>query len=1046
VVFSTRHWRILALLCLFFSGISVGFGQNAQISGLVFDTQKAAIPHATIEAANEATQIKTTATSDHAGLYTIASLPPGKYRVSVSAPGFETQVVDGITVAVAGKISLDVELHPGNVTQSVTVDGSGLQINTTDATVSTVVDRQFVENMPLNGRSFQSLLTLIPGVSVVPTYDGSGYSGEISVNGQRTEENNFTVDGVSANTGVSILSNPGFGGGFSGSTPSETLLGTTQSMISIDALEEFRATTSTYSAEYGRTPGGQFSLTSRSGTNQWHGSAFDYFRNDALDANNWFNNNSGLPRTAERQNDFGGTFGGPIKVPRIYDGTGKTFFFFSYEGLRLQSPQAAQLYGVPSLSFRQSAPTALQPILNAFPIPNGADLGSGIAGYTASYSIPSSLDASSIRIDHHFNDRFSVFSRYSNTPSSILSRSSLDPATLSPASARTQSLLVGTTNMLSSRMSNEFRINGTWNSWNSSSCLDSFGGATPFATSSLPGLSQSSELVFYLEYGLYPGMDLNTQSANQRQVNIIDAISLLLGRHTLKAGIDYRTVETTEAVPPVLEFGEFSTQNDALNNTTSFGEIQSRSFEPRPVYTNFSAFVQDEWKVNPRLNLSFGLRWDLNPAPHDADGNDPYAITSAEVATAQVAPRGTPLWKTTYENFAPRLGLAYQAHQSPGHETVLRSGIGVFYDTGNTEGSQGYNGIGMSATSTVTGSSLPFTQKQISSVGAPSVEAPYSTAVYGFAPHLQLPYTLQWNAALEQKLGEKQSLTFSYVGSSGRRLLVHYQYAPSKRGNPDFASSTRLSLTTNAASSNYNGLQVQFQRTIAHGLQVLAAYTWSHSIDDASSNFFVYELLRANSDFDNRHNCQAGMTYDIPGNYGNPWLSKALRAWALDGRISARSALPVDVLVKTGIDPQTGVDLSYQPNRTGNQPLYLSASDAPGGRVINYAAFSVATDANGNAVEGDSGRNLARGFDAIQTDIALRREFHLRAKLNLQLRAEAFNLFNHPIFGAIYNKLSEGPTLFGQAYNTLNGSLGGLNPLYQVGGPRSLQLALKLHF
>lgn len=321
--FVLKLLRIICIVIVSLSGITA-FAQNAQLSGLVRDSSNASIPNANIEIENTSTHVKGQSKSNSEGLYLLPSLQPGTYKLTVKAPGFDQQVFQNLKLEVAGKVSLEVTLKVGSENQTITVDGSGLQMNTIDASVSTVVDQKFVENMPLNGRSFQSLLTMVPGVTAVPS-NGVGYGGEMTVNGQRTEANYFTVDGVSANTGAG-LSTPGYGAGYSGSVAGETALGTTQSIVPIDALQEFRATTSTYSAEYGRSPGGQFSFSTRSGTNHWHASVYDYFRNDALDANSWFNNFNHLKRTAERQNDFGGSLHGPIVIPGLYNGHDRSFF------------------------------------------------------------------------------------------------------------------------------------------------------------------------------------------------------------------------------------------------------------------------------------------------------------------------------------------------------------------------------------------------------------------------------------------------------------------------------------------------------------------------------------------------------------------------------------------------------------------------------------------------------------------------------------------------------------------------------------------------
>jgi Carboxypeptidase regulatory-like domain/TonB-dependent Receptor Plug Domain len=289
---------------------------SAAISGRVTDQSNAVMPDVEVEVKNVDTGISQLTKTNGDGIYSLAALSPGHYVMSVRKSQFRTVAVTGITFNVQDNLSRNFVLQVGSSAESVTVNGSSIVMNTTDASVSTVIDRQFVANMPLNGRSLQDLLALVPGVALVGNAGnggntGPGNGGEFTVNGQRTEANSFTVDGVSTNVGTQP-GNFGGGAGFGGGTPAETALGTTQSMVSVDALQEFRATTSTYSAEYGRTPGGQFSFTTRSGTNDWHGSAFDYFRNEALDANNWFNNAATpqVPREKERQNDFGGVLGG----------------------------------------------------------------------------------------------------------------------------------------------------------------------------------------------------------------------------------------------------------------------------------------------------------------------------------------------------------------------------------------------------------------------------------------------------------------------------------------------------------------------------------------------------------------------------------------------------------------------------------------------------------------------------------------------------------------------------------------------------------------
>jgi len=1030
---------IFFLLLLALGGTRA-MAQSAVLNGVVKDASNAVVPNVSIELLQQATQTKQTALTNGSGFYSVPNLVPGTYTLTVSAQGFQTETRTNVEVTIGAKISLDFTLKVGPQSEQVSVDGSGENINTTDASVSTVIGRNFVENLPLNGRSFQSLITLSPGVTVVPSA-GVGSSGEISVNGQRTEANYYTIDGISANTGASVSSAGYPGGGFSGATPQESALGTTQSIVSIDALEEFRESTSSYSAEYGRTPGGQFSFSTRAGTDQYHGTAFDYLRNDALDAANYFD----ITKLPERQNDFGGTIGGYIKIPHLYNGRDKTFFFFSYEGVRLQQPQAAQLYQVPSNNFRQIAPVALQPFLNAFPVSSGPDQGNGLANLTVGYSAPSRLDTTSVRIDHSFGDRFKIFGRYSDVPSQSTARQPTDLAQVNETTRNIKTLVLGASSVITPHMADELRFGLTGNDYKSNRYLDNFGGATPFAISTVPGLNDGSWLTFFLFYGLYPYYLIEPQSNRQRQINVVDSLTQTIGRHNLKYGVDYRRLVTSEELPPLWEVGYYFDEASVLSNTPAGLFVYTQSINMKAVSSNFSLYAQDEWKTTERLSLSYGVRWDLNPPPTDANGNTPYTLNQiTDLSTAVIAPKNAPLWKTTYGNFAPRVGVAYQLNTAPGRETVLRVGGGLFYDLGTTLSAEGYYGVGTTGFGNYTGEGpFPATLAQVAATPAPNAASPYNAPVFAYDPNLKLPYTGEWNFAVEQSFGMQQSLTLNYVGSAGRRLLTQKFYSPQNLGNQNFSGGSGLYVTTGAASSDYNALQVKFNRKLSHGLQALASYTWSHAIDDATNNFTIFELERANSDYDIRNNFQVALSYDIGGHYSNRFVTYALTHWAADGRISARSALPVDITQGQSLDPNSGATTNYHPDRTPNTPLYLYGSQYISGRAINFNAF---TPVPITGVDGNAGRNSARGFDAVQADLTLRRDFPFTDRVGLQFRAEAYNIFNHPIFGDIYNSLTDGAALFGNTYDTQSTQLGGLSSLYQIGGPRSMQVALKLHF
>lgn len=1051
-LFGNRRWpervfsMILGLVCFLTPAL---WGQQAQISGVVTDPSGAAVANATIELTNSHTKARWEVRTNAEGIYVAAALPPGEYRIVASAQGFERCVVENVRLEVGARITVNLPLKLGSEAQAITVEAAPAQLNTVDAALGTVVDQGFVRNMPLNGRSFQSLLTLIPGVSVIPS-SGSGSSGQVAVNGMRSESNYFMVDGVSANVGVNTNS-PGRGAGYSGSLPNGTALGTTQSLIAMDALQEFRGNTSTYSAEYGRVPGGQFSFTTRSGTNDFHGSLFNYFRNDALDANSFFNNRAGIDRVKMRQNDFGGTVGGPVLLPGLYDGRNRSFFFVSYEGLRLQAPQEAAIRSVPTEELRNSiAPPELRPFLKAFPLPTPgyAEESGYTAPFVGSYSQPSRIDSTSVRGDPSFSESFRVFGRFATVPSSTDSRYSNNLAQITHAQINSKTLTLGGTNILSPRATNDARFNITWADQLTSVSIDDFGGAQPLKISDIPGLTETDWALFSYRVNTMPGFWLNPQNNRQRQINFVDNFVYVLGSHTLKAGMDWRTIRTNSTLPRFYQTPFYYDAAQLLANSPQLYSGYRSVGDMAPVYRNLSLYIQDEWAVTNRLRLSLGLRWEWSPAPRDANGNQPFTVDQLDnLATTRIAPPGTDLWKTTYDNFGPRVGLAYQLRPDSQYATVLRIGGGIFHDTSSVQASEGYwYGIGITGTVNLNGRPFPLTPEELQAIPMPSPKiTPQSNAnVFAFDPNLKMPYVIQWSATVEQQFGETDVFSVSYIGSSGKRLLLARQLYPERVGNPNFPpGAAYLFATVNGASSSYNALQAQFRRHLARGLQVLTSYTWAHSIDNATSNFTSRSLLRASSDYDIRHNFQAAVSYDLPSSYSSPALRLLLGGWGLDSRISARSALPVDIIASTQVTA-SGVSFSPHPNIDITKPLYIYVEDAPGRRVINRDAFSLPPAGE----EGTAGRNIARGFASYQTDLALRREFAITERLRATFRAEAFNLFNHANFGAISNNIQTATAArpFGWATGTQASQLGGLNPLYQIGGPRSLQLALRFQF
>jgi len=1064
--------RVLVVLLVVFGLLvttSHAQSTNATVGGQITDEQGRVVLGVTVVLTNLNTGVTYEAKTNGDGIYSAPNLPPGIYRANVTKDGFKSIVKGDIDLHVQDVASINFQLQVGSVNETVTVEAGGLVINTTDASVSTVVDQTYVKNMPLNGRSFQDLILLTPGVVTTSPQSSAvtGEQGEFSVNGQRTESNYYTVDGVSANVGIdpNNATRPGTGG----SLPAATALGTTQGLVSVDALEEFRVQSSTYSAEYGRNPGGQFSFVTRSGTNEWHGTAFDYLRNDVFDANDWFNDLAKLPKPALRQNDFGGTLGGPIEIPHLYNGKNKTFFFFSYEGLRLLQPQAATVQFVPDAALRASTPAPLRQVLNAFPLSNCTGVAppsncppsaSGFAGFIATWSNPSHIDSYSIRLDHTVSERLKVFFRFSDTPSESSIRNPIVASVVQPTAFAPRTYTTGVTSLFSANVSNDFRLNYSSNESTSSARLDSFGGAVPVDLWQLQGISSGSIPFPVVNFGFFlPGLGSNAPILNQdvlfgkqRQWNIVDTAGISFGRHQLKFGVDYRRLSPFQSSgsPNVSYF--FFSQSSVQANSVDIGEAGSTT-TAYPLYTNFAAFAEDHWRTTPRLSISMGLRWEVNPPPGSTKGksNIPFTTQGDSLASLTLAPQGTPLWKTSWYNFAPRLGVAYLLRSKSGSETVVRGGVGVFFDRGQQLGSAGYAGVGFSAFSLFGGffgspASFPIPPAQASPVIVSPPVAPFNSAsVISFSPHLQLPFTLQWNSTIEQALGKAQKFTMSYVGANGRRLLETNQTSVTPF-NPNFGT---VLFIRNGLTSDYHALQMQYQRRFSHGLTALASYTWSHSIDFGSLNT-AFRSVRGNSDFDVRHNFSAAASYDLPSHFQSQFARALLNHWGLDDRFTGRSGFPVTLAGPFFVDSATGHQGNAGLDLVPGIPLYVYGSQYPGGRAINGNAFrppagcSPGSCPSAPAALGDAPRNFARGFGAWQMDVAIRRDFPIYERLKLQFRAEAFNIFNHPNFGLINTSL--GTAQFGQATATLDQSLKTMSPLYQMGGPRSLQLSLKFVF
>jgi hypothetical protein len=1106
----TSRFLLLAAHCLLLTGFLLLTNQSslitahaqstsARLSGEVVDQNSAVVPDAAVMIVNPSTGLTRETTTNEVGFYTFPSLAPGGYMVTVRREGFAPIEIRDILLNVNDQKVLQIQLKAGEITEAVQVTTEAPLINHSPA-VGTVVDRQFVENMPLNGRSLQTLINLAPGV--ITTGASAQNPGQFSVNGQRTNSNYFTVDGVSANFGTNNFA--GFNPAVAGTVPATNIQGSFSNLASVDALQEFQIQTSTFAPEFGRSPGAQVSLVTRSGAIQFHGSLYEYFRNDVFDANDWFNNQNEIPKQPLRYNNFGGTISGPIILPRFGEGgpalwrDTRTFFFFSYEGQRFLLPQGAVLTVVPSIAARSGAPNDVaRQILNAFPIPNGEAIVNaagnltGGANFTAAYSQPSIADAVSIRIDHNMGQKTTLFGRYNYSPSKSESRNTQALSAFNRIATKTETLTFGSTQVLGSSTVNEIRLNGSRQDGTSRQVFDGFGGGIePSETVIFPpnvldgprrgiitlnGLS----LVFGNPFtSLSVGTD---ELFQQRQINVVDNLTYTRGAHQLRFGADYRWLSPIIAPAGFVSNAQFPNLQNVYNNLAS-SVFSLRGVGYTLQFPTYSFYGQDTWRVSPRMTVTYGSRWEVNPAPTARGSNQILTVkevrdlNAVDFSYLELAPLGTPQYPTSYTNFAPRFGMAYQLVQTPGRELMLRGGVGLFYDTGQN----GFGAVGFpySSSRSTPNVRLPLPES-IGIFPAPNFAlSPTNRASVTVAdPSFRLPRVYQWNVTMEQSLGKNQTVSAAYVAAVGRGLLRTTTFSflvaqdpanPTRPFSPNFSS---LTVRGNGSTSDYHALQIQFNRRLSRGIQALASYTWSHAIDSGSADLdrtvpgsvVNTTVDRGSSDFDVRHSFSGAFTYNIPaptwGGVGNALL----RNWSLNSVFFVRSALPFNLIA----DEQQSttlfrVSFARRPNLVSGASPFIADNTAPGGKRINPAAFSF--PAAGDA-QGSLGRNVLRGFGAWQADVGLHRQFHLAERASLQFRFEFFNVFNHPNlanpgapFGVNLAFASATPGAIAidhPRYRSMRmlgrglgggGNSGGFNPIFQVGGPRSIQFALRLQF
>ncbi len=1001
-------WRLPAFFILCVTGAVPAAAQSySTLYGKIADTSEGGISGAAISVVNEETGARRLAQSEPEGSYSVSSLQPGAYTVTVRREGFIAAIRFGVRLDPNSGTRADFNLPVGSMLESITVHGTAPMLERTDASVGGQFEHEEIDRLPLNGGGLLSLLEMVPGTTVTPATRGE--AGQFTTNGQRPNTNYFTVDGVSVNNGITAGGLPAQSTG--GTLPALSAFGSMDSLISLEAVQEVRVQTSSAVAEFGRLPGASIALNSQAGGNEFHGSTVYRLRHEVASANDWFANQAALDRLALRLNGVTQTFGGPLKRNR-------TFFFLSFEHIALTQP-FVWTQPVPSLAIRSTFEPWAQAAASLFPAPNGAALTGNVGTWTGHNDQPAGLNTGGARLDRAIASRITLFGRYNDSPST----NQFGNLQVNRLELRSQSLTLGVNARPTSNLTVDLRVNESQSQTDSAWLPEC--GLQPL-TSQFLNVTEPCDFLVRLTINGIGQLESGSEGyRRQRQFQSVGALSWRHNNHSFGIGADYRSI-TAVRRDAAGTLAIIADQLTDLANSRNVWQGNTNLVSSTAQVQELSLWVQDTWQATRRLTIAAGLRWEFSPAPVPL--TPVYFYDPAAQGLNLVA--GQPLWLTSYRDFAPRLGLAWRLAKDG--RTVLRAGGGLFYDSSMSIATDILNGGPLNTTSFTSLSHAPFS----------------SQLTYGFMPGLALPQVAQWNVSLERGFTAHDVVSLGYVGSAGRGLIRRELGTPADNNFTSFTA-----LTNDDGASDYDALQVQYRRRFQAGLEIEASYTWSHSLDnDSSDSFLVWtgpgspaSNDRASSDFDLRQSFNGSVSYKMPRKWPTPAERRMLGGWLASAVVRVRSGFPITIQQQ---EDYIGISLinAFRPDLVYGQPIWFGDAHSPGGRRLNPFAFQDTAAAQ----QGSLGRNIIAGFGMWQADMALAREFRAGDRATVQVRLEAFNAFNHPNF-ADPVKFLDSP-LFGQSSSMLNMELGtgspgsGLSPILQSGGPRAFQASIRFHF
>jgi hypothetical protein len=1016
------------------------------------DASGATIQGATVVVTNQRTNEARSATSGPDGNFTVAQLGPSSYSLRASQSGFANSEIKDIALQVGEEVRKTVTLPVAGTSEVVNVESGSLAVvDLSSAKMGVNVSEREVAELPLNGRQVSQLYLMTPGA----VNSGSGSFDNIRFNGRSNQQNIIRFDGVE---GSSIIdASPG---NLNGETTSNFRL-----QQSLENIQEFRVDSSNYPAEYGTGTGGQVSVITKSGSNAWHGSLFEYLRNDYFDARNFF---AGSKVDKLRLNQFGASAGGKI-IPN------KLFIFGSYEGLR-QRTESPFVETTLSAAARAKAVPSIQPLLAAFPLGQFATSNSLLDAVTVLG--PGFVDENSegLRLDYNWSERFHLYGRYFRDQGSS---SQTQNSTLSQynQAAVPQNAVVSLSQILTPNIINETKIGlnavkervsgrpgpspnadltGVTLNLSGSVALQGIAGQTGSAGIALPtGLIRLSS-AFNGRGAPYTNYSLS----------YIDQLSVLKGNHSMKFGAEFRPITlyndqqggTTYTFADVNSFLNNAPSSIAFNGDLSaLSPFTGLSGNAKLQQTYYIFFGQDEWRLRPNVTLNFGLRYEYY-SPLREDRNK---VVFFDIPSGNIIPKYTGDWYGSSKlNFAPRLGLTWSPERA-NQKSVFRLGAGYFYGPGQTEDQLQPEANDRIGTTISSGALLRYP------LDIPAVYASYNvnSPNLGYQPRAyaagyRIPERiLSYSASVQQELPGHAVLTVGYVGSQGRNLflrsITNKITAVTMNATTGVGSAVRefggrfaeIDYKTSGGTDNYNAMQLTVNRRYARGLSLAAQYTWGHAIGNSAGsneantagNPFNFGADRGNNNFDIRHSFNLSALYQMPFGQGRQYganMSKAANllvgGWQVGGMLNARSGVPIDVLI---VRP----DIAYVDQRNGsvysspvldtNGTIYtvpvvntlgggnsrnVRRPDVVGGvnslilsdrAYVNPAAFAVPKP----GTFGNSGRNSLAGPSLAQFDLTFAKKFYAAEKTNLEFRAEVYNLFNHTNFANPSNvRLSQG--------------------------------------